>query len=796
MRTAFTSRRVLILVLAVAGLIMASLAAIRFNASDLPAPKAAGGPVVVETAVSRVATIQDAVTAIGTLRAAESVMVKSEISGRIARISFSDGARVDKGDELIVFDAGIQQAQVQQARAERDLASAKLKRTQELFEKKFLSAAALDDAKASEQIAQARLALAQATLDKMTLRAPFAGVIGIRQMSVGDYIKEGADLVNIEDIRSMKADFRVPEQLSGRLRVDQTVQLESDAFPGVVFPARVAAIDAAVDQRVRNVKFMRSLKLERRQGGFQFDQTAEARQFGQAQPQQLMGFYGDQKLVEGQVSRWRFQAERITITPDGWQAERAAFTNDPFTPSQSWLDLQYVTAQNLGEGKTKIKAKRSRLILENRLPIPLRRNLTLEKEKPVDNRFVVADDGIDRSGIYFGYKLPEYDIPNTQAKLKLEPQFMVARALNGSVSTYPLPGSPAGAPNGTQTAQIGDLFGAMAKVEGKILGFATSNFAASLSTLNPSNFANGTRTWGDFSRSFQLPYLGILPAGTYTSRVYGAYRYRSFNGSLGYQDVYSAVGASLENTGKLKPWGPINHTYFWRGSFGNYQGTTFTSNSPTGTTISQTIGDSTRASFYGAVNSSLPIWTGKARSADDPKSTQNTPTPITPGLTLNTVTSTALDYYGIGLNQNLINFSGGPTLTLGSFTKNFLDYTQFTITGGGTLQQGQSPFSFDRNVDLATLGIGWTQQLFGPLLFNLGLGYNVDPSSPYFGYTTNAYGELRWQRRGYEFAIYYSPYQQVGGIRVKLNDFNFDGTGVPFVPTTLFNPTRNRQSLF
>jgi len=559
---------------------------------------------------------------------------------------------------------------------------------------------------------------------------------------------------------------------------------------------RHQAIAAAVDQRVRNVKFVRSLKLERRQGGFAYDQTAEQRQFGQAQPQQLLGFYGEQKLVDGLVNRWRFQAERITITPDGWETDRAAFSNDPFTPSQSWLDLQMVTVVDIGDGKTKIKAKQSKLILENRLPLPMRNNLTLEKKKPVENRFVVADDGIDRSGIYFGYKLPEYDIPNTRAKLKLEPQFMVARALNGSVSTYPLPGSPAGAPKGTQTAQIGDLFGAMAKVEGKILGFATSDFALSLSTLNPSNFANGTRSWGDFSRSFKLPYLGILPAGTYTSRLYGAYRYRTFNGSLGYQDVYSAVGASLENTGQLKPWGPINNNYFWRASFGNYQGTTFTSNSPTGTTISQTINDSTRASFYGAINSSLPIWTGKPRSADDPKSTQNTPTPITPGLTLNTVTSTALDYYGIGLNQNLISFSGGPTLTLGSFTKNFFDYTQFTITGGGTLQQGQSPFSFDRNVDLATLGIGWTQQLFGPLLFNLGLGYNVDPRSPYFGYTTNAYGELRWQRRGYEFAIYYSPYEQVGGIRVKLNDFNFDGTGVPFVPTTPFNPTRNRQSLF
>ncbi len=553
---------------------------------------------------------------------------------------------------------------------------------------------------------------------------------------------------------------------------------------------------AAVEQRVSNIQYVRSLKLERRQGGFQYDQTAEERQFGQAQPQQLLGFYGEQKLVDGIVSRWRFQTERMNLTPEGWQADRAAFTNDPFTPSQSWLDLEAVTAQSIGEGKTKIKAKRSRLILENRLPIPMRRNLTLEKKKPVDNRFVVADDGIDRSGIYFGYRLPEYDIPNTKAKLKLEPQFMVARALNGSVSTYPLPGSPAGAPNGTQTAQIGDLFGAMAKVEGKIFGFATSDFAVSLSTLNPSNFANGTRSWGDFSRSFQLPYLGILPAGTYTTRLYGAYRYRSFNGSLGYQDVYSAVGASLENTGQMNPLGPISNNYFWRASFGNYQGTTFSSNSPTGTSISQTIGDSTRASFYGAINSSLPIWTGKPRNGDDPKSTQNTPTPIIPGLTLNTVTSTALDYYGNGSNQNLINFSGGPTLTLGSFTKNFFDYTQLTITGGGTLQQGASLFAFDRNVDLATLGIGWTQQLFGPLLFNLGLGYNVDPSSPYFGYTTNAYGELRWQRRGYEFAIYYSPYEQVGGIRVKLNDFNFNGTGVPFVPTKPFSPTRNRQSLF
>lgn len=243
----------------VVALAVASYFGIQMNANN-PAPKAAGGVVVVEATEVQPADIQDVITAIGTLRSAESVVMKSEISGRIAAVSFSDGSRVAKGDTLITFDASIQEAQVNQAKAERDLAAAKLKRTQDLFDKKFLSAAALDDARASEQIAQAKLALAQATLGKMSLRAPFSGVIGIRQVSVGDYIKEGADLVNLEDTSSMKVDFRVPEQASGRLRVGQVVGLQSDAFVGQSFPAKVTAVDSAVDPLGRSLLMRAELR--------------------------------------------------------------------------------------------------------------------------------------------------------------------------------------------------------------------------------------------------------------------------------------------------------------------------------------------------------------------------------------------------------------------------------------------------------------------------------------------------------------------------------------------------------
>jgi len=256
-----SARRWVVPAIVIAGLVAASLAGIRMNTqSQAPAPKAAGGPVVVEAEPVRVTEILDAVTAVGTLRSAESVVLKSEILGRIARITFADGSQVAKGDALIVFEASVQQALVNQARAERDLSAAKLKRTEELFQKKFLSAAALDDAKATEEIAAAKLALAQANLDKMTIRAPFAGQIGIRQVSVGDYLKEGVDLVNLEDLSSMKADFRVPEQISGRLAVGQTVQLQSDAFAGAGFPAKVVAIDPAVDAAGRSLLLRAELR--------------------------------------------------------------------------------------------------------------------------------------------------------------------------------------------------------------------------------------------------------------------------------------------------------------------------------------------------------------------------------------------------------------------------------------------------------------------------------------------------------------------------------------------------------
>jgi membrane fusion protein (multidrug efflux system) len=205
--------------------------------------------------VVRVATarIQDDAQAVGSLRSRQSVMLRPEVAGRVVQIGFEDGARVRRGQLLVQLDDVLPRAELSQAQAQLSIASANLQRNQELVAQNFVARRVLDESQASLQVAEAQVALAQARLQRMRITAPFDGTVGLRRINLGEYVKDGADLVNLEDTSALVVDFRLPERYQSRIAVGQTVQVQLDALPGKNFAARVQALDPLLDVDGRSI---------------------------------------------------------------------------------------------------------------------------------------------------------------------------------------------------------------------------------------------------------------------------------------------------------------------------------------------------------------------------------------------------------------------------------------------------------------------------------------------------------------------------------------------------------------
>lgn len=224
----------------------------RTSAAPLPARPPAN-EIAVEAARVKIGAIRRQLEAVGTLRSDESVMIRPEISGRVAEILFDEGTKVSRGQPLVRLDASVAKAQVAQQRAAVTLSRANQERAKDLMAKGAGSERAHDEALAKMRADEATLALAQATLDKSTLVAPFDGVLGLRRISIGDYVNPGQDLVNIENLEAMKVDFRIPEVFALQLKVGQTIRVSFDAVPDKTFEGRVYAIDPALDVNGRAV---------------------------------------------------------------------------------------------------------------------------------------------------------------------------------------------------------------------------------------------------------------------------------------------------------------------------------------------------------------------------------------------------------------------------------------------------------------------------------------------------------------------------------------------------------------
>jgi membrane fusion protein, multidrug efflux system len=212
------------------------------------------GPVAVETAAARLGTVRETVAAVGVTRAVSSVRIVPTASGLVTRIAFQSGQWVEAGAMLVELDSASERAAVSEAESELANLRRQVGRAETLRAQRLLSAADLDDLRSRLGIAEARLAAARGQLDKRLILAPFAGVVGLRNINLGDFVDSNTILTTLDDLETVELEFRIPERYFRAVQTDQTVAATSIAFPGQTFAGVVHEVDTRIDAATRSFR--------------------------------------------------------------------------------------------------------------------------------------------------------------------------------------------------------------------------------------------------------------------------------------------------------------------------------------------------------------------------------------------------------------------------------------------------------------------------------------------------------------------------------------------------------------
>jgi len=232
------------------------------GAPAAPGAAPAGPPRAMGVEVAKVETspLRDDAQTVGTLKSRQNIVLRPEVAGRVVALGFADGSQVRKGQMLVQLDDSLQRAEIQQAQAQMSIAQANHKRNQDLVSQGFIAQRSLDESQASLQVAQAQVALSCARWERMRIVAPFSGTVGLRTINIGDFVKDGADMVNLEDLTQLYVDFRLPERYQNKLSAKQTVEVLIDAMPGNNYQARIEAIDPLIDANGRSISVRAMLR--------------------------------------------------------------------------------------------------------------------------------------------------------------------------------------------------------------------------------------------------------------------------------------------------------------------------------------------------------------------------------------------------------------------------------------------------------------------------------------------------------------------------------------------------------
>ena len=251
------------LMLVVTAIFVGALGFVKFKQIQTAIGQAAAfqpPPEAVTTVVVTEERWPSTLASIGTVAAVQGVTVSADLPGTVERIAFESGQAVRAGEVLALLDTRQEQAQLTTVEARRELARTNFERMQGLLNDRVVSKAEFDQATAEHRQAEAQAGEIRAAIQRKTIRAPFSGILGIREVNLGQYLAGGDPLVTLQALNPIHVNFGVPQQAAAHVRVGRAVRVRTDGSPSIELTGRVTAIDSVVDEATRNIEVQATLE--------------------------------------------------------------------------------------------------------------------------------------------------------------------------------------------------------------------------------------------------------------------------------------------------------------------------------------------------------------------------------------------------------------------------------------------------------------------------------------------------------------------------------------------------------
>lgn len=435
--------------------------------------------------------------------------------------------------------------------------------------------------------------------------------------------------------------------------------------------------------------------------------------------------------AEGQVRRFGFIAERLIIDGDNWTAEKLRVTNDPFSPPELEITTDRATLTPISPTQNRLDLESPRIVFDQGFSLPLPLNsITLDRFQ----RFapaLVGFDRRDRDGVFYQQSFDVITQPNLS--LQISPQILIQRAFS------------------SQSGFSGfDILGVVATLNSAFDNGQRLSARASLAGLDFTRIESLLR----FNATYDVPVWQ-----NHTLSTQYAFRDRVFNGSLGFQDVNNIFGTTL-----------FSPTYILGDSqiSLNYQLATQLIGALRDDIQPSAVSSLVRLQSAAVLSRTFPLLRGEPAPATREHGLRFSPKAIVPKLDAFVSVQGVNSFYSNGANQAALYGTFGLAAEVGSFAKDFFDYTSIVVSYTQAFTSGKSPFLFDRIADTRALTAGFMQQIYGPLRLGVQQSWSLDSGNLFDSVYT-----LEYARRTYSVMLRYNPNQGLGELMLRISDFNW-----------------------